>query len=123
MRMHALGTVRRVEHEDGTSAGYQMVEAAVREDDLPSREPDCGITARESQMNAGLRGRSRTKGLSEDERMARRSSKGRVMEPEDAIERAMEKVRLWASPASRIDDGRGKPVYGDRAVRCYPKPC
>ena len=47
-------------------------------------------------MNAGLYGRSRTAGMSEGERINRRNPMGHALPPEDAIERAMEKVKVFA---------------------------
>ena len=40
----------------------------------------------------------------------------------DAVDRVVEKVKQWPYPASRIDDGSGEAVYGDRATRVYPTP-
>ena len=53
-----------------------------------------GLTAREAQLNAGLRGVSRTARMSEEQRMNRCDERtGRALPPEDAIERAQAKVR------------------------------
>jgi hypothetical protein len=60
--------------------------------------------------------------MPEEKRISWRDKYGKALVPEDAIERAQEKVKQWPWPASRIDDGRGEPVFGDRAVRVYPKP-
>jgi len=91
------------------------------------------ITARESLLSAS--GGSATAKMDEnDPRRLRRYRKKddsispisgmpfKPLAPEDAVERAQAKVRQWPHPASRIDDGTGVPVFGDRAVRVYPKP-
>jgi hypothetical protein len=81
---------------------------------LPVDDSDpAAITASESQMIAGLYGRSRTLGP--------RNSRAQIAPPMDAIEHSIRKLQQWPFPASRIDNGTGKPVYGDRAVRVYPK--
>jgi hypothetical protein len=80
------------------------------------------ITLPELKRNAGLYGRSHTLGMSEWKRLRRhaRFDESKILAPEDATERAIEKVRSWPYPASRIDDGSGEPVFGDKAVRVYP---
>lgn len=71
------------------------------------------ISAREMQRIAGCEGESTTICLSEEEHFS---------VPEDMVERAIRKMQQQPYPASRIDDGGGAPVYGDKAVRVYPKP-
>jgi hypothetical protein len=115
------GEWRVVEDEQHNFLGYQVLAAYKKDEDLPSGASSSSITVNEAQLNAGLHGRSRTTGMSEDERISRRSKDGKALPPEDAIERAREKVMQWPFPASRIDDGTGKPVFGDKAVRIYPK--
>lgn len=90
------------------------------------------ITLPEVQRNAGLYGRSHTLGMPEWKRLTRhaRHDTKRILAPEDAIERAIEKVRLWPYPASvlrdkagnAVTDANGKPQFGDKAVRTYPHP-
>lgn len=77
--------------------------------DFPSHGSRPSITARESQTIAGARGRSRTVGMSEDRKISRRNLSGHLCAPEDAVELAMEKFRVW-------------PEIGDtKAVRVSPK--
>jgi hypothetical protein len=88
------------------------------------------ITLNELLRNAGCYGRSRTLGMPEWKRLRRhaRWDPEMMLAPEDATERAIEKVRLWPYPASRardrsgepVTDNDGQPVFGDRAVRVYP---
>ncbi len=81
------------------------------------------ITLAELKRNAGLYGRSHTLGMSEWKRLRRqaRFDPSKILPPEDATERAIEKVRLWPYPASVIGaDENGSPVFGDKAVRVYP---
>jgi len=118
----AVAQWREVFYLTGELAGYQvLVKARVRV--MPELQPALTITLSEMQMNAGLFGRSHTKGMPEWKRLQRHAKydKEKILAPEDAIERAQEKVRLWPQPASRIDDGSGEPIYGDRATRVYPK--
>jgi hypothetical protein len=74
----------------GQLIGYQMLDVyGQRGDfDLESMRTQASISLRELEANAGLLGRSKTRGLSEDRRLARAV-------PEDAIERAQAKVRVW----------------------------
>ncbi len=103
----------------GNHVGYQVLANLTKDEDLPSGASSSSITASECELNCG---KSRTVGLPEDKRISRRTRMGRALPPEDAVERAQAKVRMWPHSASRIDNGRGDPVYGDRAVRVYPKP-
>ena len=118
----ASGEWREVLDEQGNFWGCQVLATFSKDQDLPSGASSSSITVNECFLNAGLGGRSRTAGMPEEKRISRRSAEGKALPPEDAIERAREKVRQWPWPASRIDDGSGAAVYGDRAVRCYPKP-
>ncbi len=122
----AAGKWREVLFEDESFAGYQVVSATTSGKKVPSREGSPPtITLAEVQMNAGLYGRSRTLGMPEWKRSLRRAKydKDKILAPEDAIERAIEKVKLWPFPANRIGtDDDGNPVYGDRGIRVYPKP-
>lgn len=104
--------------EDGSFAGYGIVSAAPESASSP-----CSLTARDSMRHAGCYGRSRTLGLTEKERAEQQPLPRKYRKPvvEDAIERSIRKVQQWPYPASRVDNGRGAPVYGDRAVRVYPK--
>jgi hypothetical protein len=107
----------------GNFYGVQVVPAAKTDQELPSGTSATTITARDAQLFAGLGGKSQTIGRSEDFRLTRSSRVTcKALPPEDHIERVMAKVAQWPYPASRIDDGRGKPMLGDRAIRCYPRP-
>lgn len=88
------------------------------------------ITRQELERNAGLYGRSHTIGMSEWKRLRRhaRFDERKILPPEDATERAIEKVKQWPFPANvmrnahgvAVHDADGKPVFGDKAVRTYP---
>jgi hypothetical protein len=118
----ATGEWREVHDENHNFMGCQVLATFKQDEDLPSGASSSSITVRECELNAGLGGRSHTVGLSEDRRISRRNQVGHPLPPEDAIELAKAKVSLWPWPMSRKDDGSSEPVYGDRAVRCYPKP-
>jgi len=118
----ASGEWREVYDEHGNFMGCQVLATFKQDEELPSGASSSSITVSECELNAGLGGRSHTVGMPEDRRISRRNQVGRALPPEDAVERAQAKVNQWPWPASRIDDGSGQPVYGDRAVRCYPKP-
>lgn len=128
------GKWREVFYEDDLSpAGYQPV-ASVDAGQARARTgrqvvidmaKAATITLTETRMVAGEFGRSRTAGMPEwkRERRVRRAQEfRRIVALDDAIELAQEKVRLWPYPANVIgQDQQGKPVYGDKAVRVYPK--
>jgi hypothetical protein len=132
----ASGKWREVFYEDDLMpAGYQPLEAppvrsetsrATGKGALIDMSKAATITLTEVRMNAGEMGRSHTAGMTEwkRERRVRRAAEYRkIVALEDAIERAQEKVRLWPYPANVLGtDDKGRPVFGDRAVRCYPKP-
>jgi len=86
------------------------------------RASPTSITARDILCNAGAFGESQTIHLSEQQKHEQtRSLMGRRPPLDDAVELAIVKVRMCPFPASRIDDGSGKAIYGDKAVRAYPK--
>ena len=120
------GLWREVYNEHGNFAGYQIKPNFKSDDDLPSGWSLCSISVNETELYVGTlfrHGKSRTAGLPEDKRVTRKDKEtGHALPPEDYIERAVEKVRQWPFPASRIDDGKGNPVFGDKAVRAYPNP-
>lgn len=118
----AGGEWREVFDEHHNFWGYQILANFKKDEDLPSGASSSSITVSECCLNAGLGGRSHTSGMPEEKRISRRSEEGKALPPEDAIERAIEKIKQWPWPASRIDDGSGAPIFGDRAVRVYPKP-
>ncbi len=101
--------MRREFNEFGVHIGYRPGKNVRTDYDLPSRESTPSIAVCEMEANAGTMGASITSRLYDDQRDARASRK---LAPEDFIERAMEKVRIWTRPA---------PGRGDRAVRVYPK--
>ena len=109
---------------------YQIRANVQSDRELPSIRSSCSITVSVVLLIAGQafrQGKSRTAGMSEEQRISRRwiegkKADGRTLPPEDAVERATEKLKQWPYPASRIDDGSGEPVYGDRATRVYPQP-
>ncbi len=123
----ARGLWAEVNYEDGSLAGYQILAAFKTDLELPTNGiSPCTITESESDMNAGTkfkRGKSQTLGRPEWKRISRHAKYDdrKILEPEDAIEKAVMKVRQWPFPASRLDDGSGDAVFGDRAVRVYPK--
>jgi hypothetical protein len=70
---------RRLEFEDGSLAGFEPGEPLERPSVagmMPGWSPTT-ITAKDSQVNAGLYGPSQTKGLTEWQRLHRRSLKKR----------------------------------------------
>lgn len=126
LEMIALKQWREVWYESGELAGVQPLKPEERKtlhQVLVERLIAVTITLEEVKRNAGLHGRSHTIGMPEWKRLRRhaRFDERKILPPEDAIERAIEKVRLWPYPASVIGtDDKGEPVFGDRAVRVYP---
>ncbi len=123
----AEGKWSLMEHPNGEPWYFQFRANFKTDSELPAGElSPTTITEDESKLNAGLFGKSATGWMDLDDprRLIRheRFDPDKPLPPEDHIERAQAKVKLWSWPASRIDDGLGKPVYGDRAVRVYPKP-
>jgi hypothetical protein len=116
-----LGKWREVFDDGGNFLGCQVLATFRTDQDLPSGASSTSITWREAMLYAGLGGESRTIGMNEDQRITRQNLVSRSLPPEDRIERVMAKVECWPYPASRIDDGRGAPVFGDRAIRIYPR--
>lgn len=103
------GTFRRIYDQLNVHVGYQPLVNPFGDYGIRSEPSDTSITDAESQLNAGLEGKSQTAGLSEVDRELRIAG---GKSPEDVLERATEKVRLWPFPA---------PGRGDRAIRVYPK--
>jgi hypothetical protein len=71
---------RLLQFEDGSIAGFQTKEgpeATIPDGMLLGWSPT-GITAKESQLNAGLYGPSQTMGMTESERLHRRGLKNRL---------------------------------------------
>lgn len=96
-RQVADGLMSRVHDTAGNVVGYQLAEGP-NTSDRPARSgaSSLSIAARESKANAGLDGSSRTKHLSEEQRINRVHPKsGKLLEPEDAVERAEVKVKIW----------------------------
>jgi hypothetical protein len=129
----ALCKWREIWYENGELAGVQSlkpVEKKTLHQVLTERLVAVTITLSEVRRNAGLYGRSHTIGMSEWKRLRRhaRFDERKILPPEDATERAIEKVRQWPYPASvkrdqhgdAVTDEKGQAVFGDRAVRVYP---
>ena len=92
-RKLANGEWREVYDEHGNYWGCQVLANFKKDEDLPSGATSTSITVRECMLNAGLGGRSRTAGMSEEKRISRKSGFGKSLPPEDAVERAAEKVK------------------------------
>jgi hypothetical protein len=112
---------RRVAFDNGELAGFQPYaeRSAARSRTSGSagtlEDSQSMISSAEAQMNAGVYGASRTCGMPEwkKERRQRvaKEKYHRIVEPEDAIERAVEKVRIW--PELRGVEPGLKPVVVD----------
>jgi len=105
----ASGEWRSVVDECGNLIGFQPVRPK-QKNKPESVATSCTLTARDMERNAFGPVCSVTIHLSDKEKKY-----------EDAVEQSINKVHVWPFPASRIDDGSGDPVYGDRAIRVYPK--
>lgn len=120
----AAGEFRPVVDEFGNLIGCQPITLRhVTKAGPNTPASEICISRREMEIFAGTAfrgGRSRTAGLSEQQRMERASRvhprTGKLLLPEDAIERVEEKVRLQTESANYHDGGR------DRAPRVYPRP-
>jgi len=118
------GRWREVTDDLGNHLGYQIISTNSVDSEMPTRQTPATISASEMTLYAGQafsRGRSRTAGMTEDQRLSRaKLPNGRQLPPEDTIERLVGKVNAYTAPASRVNL-KGDPVYGDKAVRVYPK--
>jgi hypothetical protein len=114
--MANAGVYARVYDEvTGLQIGYQIAKEPATDKDIPSQPTQAVISISELEANAGVRGRSRTAGLPEHKRLerAKRTSRktGKLLLPEDAIERATAKVRVYPMVG---------PARGD-ILRAWPK--
>lgn len=81
--------------------GFQLVSTSEQRGDLdlPSLPSSATISPREMRVNAGLCGRSRTAGLSEEKRLERAAARdpktGEYRTPEDEVERIQRKVAVY----------------------------
>ena len=94
----ALGHWSWVWYETGELAGAQMLASFKTDFDLPSNDRTAAtITLVEVRMNAGEMGRSHTLGMPEYRRVSRHAKYDdkRILEPEDKIERAIFKIKMW----------------------------
>jgi len=82
------------------------------------------ITMGELLRNAGCYGKSSTMGRPEWKRLQRHAKwdREKILAPEDAIERAIMKVRVWPFPANVVGhDKDGKPIFGDLSPTVHAK--
>lgn len=113
-----LGHARWIHYESGDLAGIQMLASFALDYELPAGSPTpATITVMESRMNAGEFGRSHTAGMTEPERLSRhaRYDDKAILEPEDKIERAIAKVRIWPLLRNR------EPGLAVRVVKDAPR--
>jgi hypothetical protein len=93
----ATGEWREVQDEAGNFIGCQVLANFKKDEDLPSGASSTSISPRECLLNAaGLR-ESRTANLPEERKISRKSRFGKALPPEDAIERAVAKVREFGA--------------------------
>ena len=103
-QMVAWGTVVQVNDEFGRHIGYKFRDASEPKTPLikVSGSTAPTIRAKESMANAGLMGGSRTARLSDEQRLSRiHPLSGKLLAPEDMVERAREKVRIYPEVSDR----------------------
>lgn len=98
--MVARGLWREVCNEQYEHIGYQVLVPGMSKDVImPSQPSSTGIARHEMEVNAGAcmsGGGSKTAGLQEDKRISRKHLRsGKVLPPEDVVERIQAKVRVW----------------------------
>ena len=107
----ATGEWREVYDEHQSFLGCQILANFKVDQELPSGASSTSITVRECLLNAGIREtsrgvvlglKSRTAGMTEDERISRKNKFGKPLPPEDAVERARAKVKELAKLEHRI---------------------
>ena len=79
--MLARGAWRDVYDERNNHIGYQLIPNRQNDSEMLSRSSAASITVRECQLNAGLRGSSRTAGMTEDRRITRKTRYGVPLPP------------------------------------------
>jgi hypothetical protein len=90
-----------IDDNTGNLIGFQLISSSEQRGDLdfPSLPSSAAISTREMRVNAGLCGRSRTAGLTEEQRLelaaARDPETGEYRTPEDEIERIQRKVEFY----------------------------
>lgn len=97
-RMVDLGAAVKVLDDFGNHVGYKLRGSS--EPGTPvveaSGSTSIALDARESMANAGLFGGSRTESMSEERKLSRiHPRSGRFLAPEDMVERAQGKVRVY----------------------------
>lgn len=87
----------------GKHCGYRVLDRKKKTDeDIPFSVSTPMLTARDTLAIAGAFGESQTIGLDEDERLERRDTlTGKRLEPEDFIEKAIEKAKVFGSSPIR----------------------
>jgi hypothetical protein len=103
------GAFVRVYDDFDKHVGYQLTAGRIVDYDVKPQGAHGALSLSEMHANAGVDGRSRTIHLSEDDRLERVRF---GLHPEDSVERAIKKVKVYERPA---------PGRGDRAIRVYPK--
>lgn len=113
--MVALGIWREVYDEQNNHIGFQIMPGRQNEQVKLSMQSSSGLVARDIVLNAGAvfrGGKSRTAGLTEDQRANRRHPKtNKLLAPEDAVEQVQAKVRVWPD----LKDGK------QDILRVWPK--
>ena len=97
--MVAAGKWREVYDEQNNHIGFQEMPGRQRDEQKLSMQSSTGLVAHDIVLNAGRAfkgGKSRTVGLTEDQRLNRvHGQTGKPLPPEDAVELVEAKVRIW----------------------------
>lgn len=97
----------------GKHIAYRISGNAIHARINEARFSSTSLTERDAQAIAGLFGKSKTAGMSEEMRLTRTCPRtGKHLATEDFIERAAARVEAYTSSAN---------VRGDLALRVYPK--
>jgi hypothetical protein len=113
--MVALGIWREVYDEQNNHVGFQFMPGRQSEQEKLSMQSSTGLVAKDIVLNAGRAfkgGKSRTSGLTENQRINRTHGKtGKLLPPEDAVELVEAKVRIYPE----LKDGK------QDILRVWPK--
>ena len=97
--MTARGLWREVYDSLNNLVGYQVMPSMKDDLQVLSMRSSTAMVARDIVLNAGQAfkgGKSRTAGMTEDQRLTRRHNQtGKVLPPEDAVERVEAKIRVY----------------------------
>jgi hypothetical protein len=106
--MVAKGMCREVYDAQGNHIGFQFMPGHRDDEVRLSMQSSSGLVPKDIVLNAGRafkNGKSKTAHLTEEQRVHRVHAKtGKILPPEDAVEKVEAKVRVWPDLAGKKKD-------------------